>query len=257
MHPLTLHDNTVPTKITQLSRFVELFSEGEPPRHALFLQAPAPLASATSAAGAADQLLVIDPPAGLTSRFRIEGDAAVLFTGPPGDAGLPLVQTMAGGVAHVRVGDHFLDVYAQRNGCIVHLPALGILCSGAYGSTAALPAIGPGSTGAEELDALRLLARLVRQRRLQFFIPHAGALGNDPAEVMARLAADVAYLHSLRRVVPAARQAGDLTDALGALAESLLPPERRSPLAHAVHSRNLNTLRAAFAQQSNSHELPM
>jgi hypothetical protein len=241
--PLTFDDAPSPAHITQLSRHVELFSQGEPPAHALFVQAPAGPSNNSS------QLLVIDPPADLTRRFRIEGDAAVLFTGSPMDTGLPLVQTVAGGVAHVRVGDHFLDVYAQRNGCIVHLPALGILCSGAYGSTAGLPALGPGSTGAEELDTLRLLARLVRERRVQLCIPQVGTLGNDPVEVMARLAADVAYLHGLRRVVPAVQQAGDPVDgqaALAALTESLLPPERRTPLARAVHANNLGTLRAAW-----------
>ena len=69
---------------------------------------------------------------------------------------------MAGGVAHIRIGEHFLDVYSQQAGAIVHLPAIGVLLGGVYGSDVVPPQIAAGSDGEEELDTLRLIARLLK-----------------------------------------------------------------------------------------------
>lgn len=230
------------TKIIQLFEHLELFSEGEPAQHTLFVLGRAPLAELGATHTSAEQLLLIDPPPDVRQRFKLEGDVAVLATGTPLDVGLAQLQTVAGGVAHLRVGEHFLDIYTQSQGAIVHLPALGILCGGLFGSDAALPRLASGSTGDEELDTLRLLARLVKQSRLQLYIPQRGALSSNQTEVMQRLAQDVAYLHTLRRVVPAMVQRGETLSALLQLADSLLPEERRSTRCQEIHLLNLQTL---------------
>ncbi len=239
---LTDLPTTQPIKIVQLFEHLELFSEGTPAQHTLFVLGRARLTQHDSLDLPTDQLLLIDPPLDIRQRFKLEGDLAVLFTGKTEEVGLPALQTAAGGVAHIRIGEHFLDVYTQRQGAIVHLPALGILCGGHFGSDAILPPIAPGSDGSEELETLRLLARLVKQSRLQLYIPRIGALSSTPTEVMMRLAADVAYLHSLRRVVPALAARGDAASMLSQLSDSLLPEERRSALCRAVHVANLQTL---------------
>ena len=125
-----------------------------------------------------NQLLIVDPPADVTARFRLEDDVAVLYTAQhraaAADTGLPKVQTMPGGVAHLRVGEHFLDLYVQRQSVVVHFPALGIVAGGDFGSdVAATPAgarlrrdgrtgdaaaAGPAGEGAE-FSALRASLR--------------------------------------------------------------------------------------------------
>jgi hypothetical protein len=232
-----------PVQILQLYEHVELFREGEPPSNSLFILGRAPLPLLDPANQAQDELLLVDPPTNLASRFRIEGNAAVVFTTEPQDVGLPQVQTIRYGVAHVRIGQHYLDIYAQRIGALIHLPTLGILCGGWFGSDMSLPQIAPGSDGEEELDTLRLLARLVKQHRFQLFIPRLGSLAKESFEVMRRLATDVAYLHNLRRVVPALVQRGDSLAALQQMADSLLPQERHSAL---NHDRNLSNLEMLY-----------
>lgn len=243
------------TKITQLYEHLELFSQGDPPRHTLFVLGKSPgLASIENVAqleqlGApSTQLLLIDPPDNATELFRLEGDVAVLFTGPVREVDLPRVQTQAGGVAHLRIGDHFLDIYSQPDGNVIHLPALGIIVAGAYGSDVALPAVVPGSDGGAELDTLRLIASLVKARRLQLFIPQVGAFTDDTVTAMQRLAADVAYLHGLRRVLPAMAQRGDALEQAESMAESLLPADRNTPQNRLIHEQNVETIYQASRQ---------
>ncbi len=227
--------------ITQLYPHIELLSEGDPPQHSLFLLGRNPL----SIGQAQDEFLLIDPPSDVTSRFRLEGRVAALFTGEDRHAGVAVVHSLPGGLAHVRIGDHLLDIYSQRGRAIVHLPALGIIGAGDLGSNATLPAVAVSSNGEEELDALRLLARLVRGRKLQLFIPSVGALSGDAVEVMERLADDVAYLHSLRRVIAALVRSGDPLDAALALADTLLPANRRTPRCQAINRENVRRLFAS------------
>jgi hypothetical protein len=230
-------------RITQLYRYLELFSEDDPPRHSLFVFAPAggPLPIDDSTPNE-EQLLIIDPPADINDRFRVGSQVAALFTGTPTTTSLPLLQTVPGGVAHIRIGNHFLDVYSQRHGAIVHLPALGIICGGEFGSDGTVPRLAAGSDGTDELDALRLLARLVKQHRLSLYIPRSGNEIADKVVVMERLAADVAYLHGLRRIVTPLAQRYESMEAISDLAESVLPRERRTPAAKAAHESNVNSL---------------
>ena len=223
-----------PSKITQLYRYLELFSEGDPARHTLFVMGRQPTGE--------DQLLLIDPPADVSARFRLEGQVAATFTAEPVPVDVPLVQTLAGGVAHLRIGEHFVDLYSQTQSAVVHLPAVGILCSGWFGSDATVPLLAPGSDGDDELETLRLLARLVKERRLQMLIPRVGSLATETPSAMRLLAEDVAYLHGLRRV---ASQGGDLAD-LMQVAETLLPAARRTDAAWANHRANLGRLHAMY-----------
>ena len=230
-------------RIAQLYPLLELFSEHEPPVNTLFIMARAPLAGLPGIeVDAHDQLLLVDPPDDATYRFRLEGNVAAVFTGAPRAVGLPLLELVPGGVAHVRIGDHFLDIYAQSTGAIVSLPAVGVICSGAFGSDVTLPHIVPGSDGSEELDTLRLLARLLKERPLQLFIPSVGTAVDATVAVMERLAADVAYLHGLRRVIPNALARGEALETVEILADSLLPAARNSARAQAVHSANVRVL---------------
>ena len=178
----------------------------------------------------------------MAERFRLPADTAVLFTGVPNTVTLPLVQTKAGGVAHLRIGQHFLDLYAQPASSVVYLPALGILCGGDFGSDVILPAVATGSTGEAELGTLRLLAQLVKQRRFQFYIPRSGALSGNGVAIMERLAADVAYLHGLRRVVLPLAQSGAAFSQIEAVADSLLPITRRNAACREQNFRNLRNL---------------
>ncbi len=192
-----------------------------------------------------EQLLLIDPPPDAQSIFQLNGDVAALFTGEISagdDAGLPRVQTVADGIAHLRIGDHFLDVYSQTSSAVVHFPALGILCGGAYGSDSLLPCIADGSDGNEELEALRLLASLLKRQHFQLFIPRNGSTSSDRMAVMERLAADVGYLNSLRRLIPQALQQGDVVETIEVAAQALLPKYRNSPVCQAVHERNVERL---------------
>ncbi len=234
-------------RILQLYQDLELFSEGDPPANSMFVLGRS-LGVVPDQVGLwRDQLLVVDPPPDLETRFRLEGDVAVLYTGAetsPQDApgGLARVQTMAGGVAHIRIGEQFLDIYSQRAGAVVHLPAIGVLLGGTYGSDVAPPRLAGGSDGEEELDTLRLIARILKGHHFQLYIPRVGAMVQDKLVVMERLAADVAYLHGLRRVVPGVVQRGDSWEMIEAVGESLLPAAMQSPAAKAVHTANLRTL---------------
>ena len=67
----------------------------------------------------------------------------------------------------------------------------------------------------------------------------------DKLAVMERLAADVAYLHGLRRVVPALVQRGEHWEMIEAVGESLLPAVMQSacrqrqctpPTSHALYA---------------------
>jgi hypothetical protein len=238
-------------RITQLYELLELYSSGEPPAHTLFVLGRAPLSVLDHGVG--EQMLLIDPPGDARQRFRLDANVAALFTtsvidtAPRGGCplGAPQVQTAPGGVAHIRVGEHFIDIYSQQQSNVVCFPALGIICSGSFGSDAHLPMLAPGSDGSEELATLRLLARLVKQSRFQLLIPQLGSLSNDPTEVLMRLAGDVAYLHGLQRVVAEmVKRRDDLHEALEVV-ESLLPANRRSPLARTNHQHNLQALAEA------------
>lgn len=235
-------------RILQLYQDLELFSEGDPPANALFVLGRS-LGVVPDQVGLwRDQLLVVDPPSNLETRFRLEGDVAVLYTSEAANqeggaaGGLARLQTMAGGVAHVRIGEQFLDIYSQRAGAVIHLPAIGVLLGGTYGSDVAPPRMAAGSNGEEELDTLRLLARILKGHHFQLYIPRVGAMVQDKLVVMERLAADVAYLHSLRRVVPALVQRGEQWEMIEAVGESLLSPAMQSPVARTVHTANLRTL---------------
>jgi hypothetical protein len=171
----------------------------------------------------------------------------VLYTSEEADrqdaaGGLARVQTIAGGVAHIRIGEQFLDIYSQRAGAVAHLPAIGVLLGGTYGSDVAPPRLAGGSDGEEELDTLRLIARILKGHHFQLYIPCVGAMVQDKLAVMERLAADVAYLHGLRRVVPALVQRGGSWEMVEAVGDSLLPSAMQSPVAKAVHTANLRTL---------------
>jgi hypothetical protein len=253
-------------RILQLYQDLELFSEGEPQANSLFVLGRAlnPDPGGLSGPGGLwrDQLLVVDPPANLEARFRLEGDIAVLETWPAQDSAtgaaprgpaellggraparnLPHVQTVPGGVAHIRVGEHFLDIYSQRVGSIVHLPAIGVLLGGVYGSDVTPPRLAPGSDGEEELDALRLIARILKTHHFQLYLPRLGTMAGDKLQVMERLAADVAYLHGLRRVIPALVARGEPWELVETVGASLLPGSMQTPAAREVHSANLRAL---------------
>ena len=231
-----------PSKITQLYRYLELFSEGDPARHSLFVMGRDPAGE--------DQLLLIDPPVDVATRFRLTGQVAATFTAEPATVDVPLVQTLPGGVAHLRIGEHFVDLYTQSQGAVAHLPALGVLCSGRFGSDVTVPTLAPDGDGSEELATLRLLARLIKQRRLQVMIPRVGSLATETPSAMRRLAEDVAYLHRLQRVT--SPMAHDLTDLMH-MAETLLPAERRTDRAWADHRANLSRLHGYYATQGPEH----
>lgn len=231
------------TKITQLYEHLELFTEGDPPRHTLFVMG--------RLLGMPDQLLLVDPPEDVTDRFSLAENTAVLFTGPAQDVGLPQLETRPGGVAHVRVGEHLLDIYSQPGGNVVYLPAVGVLCGGTFGSDLLLPELPPGADGSAELEILRLLAQLVKGRKFQLYIPRAGSLAGDPVEAMSRLANDVSYLHGLRRVVPPAARRGDLIK-VQEIAATLLPENRRSELCRTIHRQNTEVLYRSASQNESS-----
>ena len=228
-------------RITQLYAHLELLSEGEPPANTLFIMGRDGIPTPDALLGRS-QLLVVDPPDDLITRFRLEDDAAVLFTGAPRSVGLPVVQTMAGGVAHLRIGDHFLDIYAQLGAVVLHIPALGVIAGGSFGSDCLPPLLGERSAGEAELDTLRLLARLLKARNFQLYIPAGGATSNDRTAVMERLAGDVAYLHGLRRVIPPLVQRGEALETVERISDSLLPAHCQSPRGVAIHEHNVQTL---------------
>jgi hypothetical protein len=234
-------------RILQLYQDLELFSEGNPPTNTLFVLGRSLGIMPDQVGLWRDQLLIVDPPPDLHARFRLEGDVAVLFTETRSDAetlsaGLARVQTVPGGLAHIRLGEHFLDVYSQQASSVVHLPALGILLGGAYGSDAVPPRLAAGSDGEDALDTLRLIARVLKSHHFQLYVPRIGSLCQDKLAIMERLAADVAYLHGLRRVIPALAQRGEPWRTVEEAGASLLPAAMQSSAAVAIHVANLRTL---------------
>jgi hypothetical protein len=224
-------------RISQLYEHLELYSEGQPAQHTLFVLQRTPLATIT----APDRLLIIDPPPEAANKFHLQGEVAALSCLPRRPAGFNYLQTMPGGLAHLRIGQHFLDIYSQRYSAVVVFPTLGIVYGGPFGGNQTVPELADGSDASDELEALRLLARLVKQR-LHLFIPHSGDLSSNPIEVMAWLAEDVSYLHKLRRVIPSLRQAGEAYAQALQIADSLLPDERRTLAARTIHERNVQIL---------------
>lgn len=237
-------------QITQLYPYVELLSEGAPPSNSLFILEPARVALGLDAPG--DRLLVIDPPADLTARFRLPTESALLSCAAPLESHLPQVQHIPGGVAHIRLGDQYLDIYSYSGGAIVHLPPLGVVYSGGFGSDLLPPTIAADSDGVAELDTLRLLARLLKQQRIRLLIPHVGNMCTDLPTMMGRLAADVAYLHHLRRILPAVAIAQNVAAPDPVLVESLLPAERRSDFARRSHAQNVERLLTTLLRQKAS-----
>ncbi len=221
-------------KITQLFDQLELYSEGDPPRHSLFVLA--------RLLGSLDKLLIIDPPADVSARFGVAEETAVLFTGAAQDVGLPRVQTRPEGVAHINVGQHLLDIYSQQHANLVYFPAMGVLCGGTFGSDLALPELAAGSDGEDEIESLRLLARLLKGRRLQLYIPRIGSASSDKVEVMGRLAADVSYLHGLRRAVSQAATERAFWMQSQQIAAALLPENRCTPATVVTHRQNIERL---------------
>ncbi len=244
--PPELRRNPLPS-ITKLYPSLELFSDGEPPRHTLFVfgRGVGP--------GSDDELLLVDPPLNAAEFFVLPPRAAAIFTAPPVEAaplaGVALVATQPGGLAHLRIGEHLLDIYSQAQSNVVLLPLLGILCGGGFGSDVALPRVASGSDGQGELDVLRLLAMLVRERKVQLYLPHLGASTTDPMAMMERLADDVGYIHGLRRVVPPLVQSGNGLERVLALAQTLLPQARDSAPNGALHAANVAAIFAATNYQ--------
>lgn len=228
-------------KILQLYPHVELFSEGDPPANSLFVQAHNGSDGSLNLNGG-DQLLIVDPCADASTRFRLDGQIAVIFTGERTAVDLPLLHTMPGGVAHLRLGEHYIDIYSQKHSNVVVLPALGLLCSGQFGSSASLPLLASGSDGSDELETCLLLARLLRQHRLQLLIPRTGSLIQTKDQALDHLATDVSYLHGLRRVIPPLAQQAEPLEQVHTLAAPLLPRERATPAAEEVHRANVARL---------------
>jgi len=220
---------------------LELLSEGDPPYHSLFVMA--------RLLGDPDRLLLIDPPVDVRERFSLAEENAVLFTGAVAETGLPAVQTRPGGVAHLSVGQHLLDIYSQQNGNVVYFPALGVLCGGEFGSDLLLPLLAPGADGSDAIETLRLLAQLVKQRRLDVYIPRVGSLCRDRVEVMGRLAADVSYLHGLRRLVSDSVAQGQPLERIEQQAAALVPEKRHTPLCWEIHGENVERLWRVFSHR--------
>lgn len=234
--------------ITRLYEHLELFSEGTPPQHTLFVLGRPTLAERNPLQATPDQLLIIDPPADLATRFRLDGDVALLSTGEMISSDFPRMQTEVGGVAHIRVGMHYLDIYSQQQHNVIHLPALGIICGGGFGSDTVVPVVGESSDGSEELETLRLLAQLVKGRTLQMYIPHVGELCQERMEAMQRLAADVAYLHEVRRTLTGILERGESEEVIETIVPRLLPSQRSTESSAAVHQENVQRIYRALAR---------
>jgi hypothetical protein len=242
--PLLEPSRRTPPQILQLFQDLELFSEGDPACNSLFV-----LGQSVDGSGSPRRhLLIVDPPEDIDERFRLDDDIAVIYTGDQPRAALPQVELVPGGTAHVRVGEHFLDVYAQQAGAVLYLPAVGVLMSGDYASNALPPRILPGSDGSEELETLRLLARLIKSENFQLCVPRVGATVREKPAVMERLAGDVAYLHGLRRVIPGLIKRGEPLETIEVVAESLLPDDRRSEVAQRIHDDNVQALTGIFEE---------
>lgn len=232
-------------RIVQLYEHVELFREGSPAANTLFILGRDRGPNSFFVGG--DQTLLIDPPHDTPQRFRFDGQVSAIYTIPGSPVeGIPTVQTEPGGVAHIRIGNHYLDIYSERGGTLIALPAIGLLCSGGIGSDSVVPVVGEGSDGTAELDLLLAAARLVKGLRLQMMIPRYGEWEIDKAEALHRLAGDVAYLHRLRRIVPAQVARNIDTAELIQATENLLPADRDNPFSRTTHQANVARMAAAF-----------
>jgi hypothetical protein len=129
---------------------------------------------------------------------------------------------------------------------LIALPAIGLLCSGGVGSDCVVPVVGEASDGAAELDLLLAAARLVKGLRMQMMIPRYGEWETDKAEALHRLAGDVAYLHRLRRVLPAQISRKADIETLLQEAEAWLPKERANAFSRAVHQANVTRIADAL-----------
>lgn len=200
--------------------------------------------------GAGDELLLIDPPAD-TSHFVLPERTAVLFTNGaadrPAPAGTARVETRPGGTAHIRVGEHLMDLHTLGFHTLVHLPAAALLCSGTFGSRALPPRLTPGSDARDEIEALRLAARLVREGRVRLLIPHAGEPEQDPVAMMERLADDLSYIHALRRDAYSL----DGTDGTVGASAASLPAARLAGEGREIHAANVRVLRDFLGSGSN------
>lgn len=244
--------STAPPKVTQLYERVELYTAGEPPQNTLFilggpqssgaLQSQLPLSLSDPLDQDSDELLLIDPPEDAAERFQLDGRVAALHTVSGARGSLPQIRTEAGGIAHIRIGEHFLDIYSFRGSNVVHVPALGMICSGPWGSDTVLPLITEGSFARDELDILKLLASLIKSRHFQLLIPSRGTVAQELVSALRRLAEDVDYIHSMRRVVQAMVSRGNELEAILALSDSLLPRRAPTPLSEEHHLLNLQTL---------------
>jgi len=248
---LTVPSDQQSSKIVQLYEHLELYSAGEPAAHTLFVLGRAPLSGLPGLGTPPDQLLLVDPPADAPQRFRLPANVAAILTHPQPLVGVAQVETQPGGVAHIRIGQHFLDIYSQLDHTVVALPALGIVCGGTFGSEVIVPKLANASDGSEELNTLRLLVRLVKQPNWQLYIPQTGSLGRNSEEVITRLANDVAYLHSLRRVVPGLPRQTESLEYVEELSEELLPATRRSAVARRIHQANVQILSRTLPQTSS------
>lgn len=233
-------------EILQLYQDLELLRLGQPPRHVLFILG-------RMAGDVHNRLLLLDPPPNLAEDFRIQEEAAALYTRTPdADAAtlpVPRLGTRAGGTAHIRLGEHFLDIYTQQYYSIVHFPALGITYSGEFGSDVALPRLAEGDDGEDALETARVLAALVKARPVNLLVPRMGELEQSVVPIMERLAADVAYLHNLRRIAPAlppqnTEAAEESESSLDELAATLLPSGRRTETAQRINRNNVRRLAA-------------
>ena len=87
-------------------------------------------------------------------------------------AAISTLETQSGGIAHVRIGDHLLDIYAQQGATVVHIPALGIPLRRLLGATR-WPRWPTAATAARNWTAAPA-QRLQCATGVQLFIPHVG-----------------------------------------------------------------------------------
>lgn len=235
------------SKITQLYPNLELFTDGDPTRNTLFVLGP----GLAPPLGSGDELFLIDPPDDVRTRFTLPERVVAVATTGEALAGIATLERQADGVAHLRVGEHLVDLHTFERRTVAHLPAVGLLCSGEFGQILLPPRILLGSNGDEELAVLRLLARIVRERRVQLLLPRHGDPRSDIMQTMSALAEDVSYIHSVRRAVNAIARSRDGLNAALAIADSLLPPHWNTPAARALNAANVSNYYSTSVHQQN------
>lgn len=196
-------------------------------------------------------MLLIDPPADVRSRFVLPERVVALATEGAIPPGVATLESQPGGIAHLRIGEHLVDLHAFAERTAIFFPALGLLCAGGFGQRELPPRLDQGDGGEEELTVLRLLARIVRERRIQLYVPRTGEPVSDIMQVMSALAEDVGYIHSLRRNVNAIARNRDGLNAALAVADSLLPPHWTSPQAKTINAANVSAVYAVAVHQQN------